>query len=99
MLKKTGISQPLISRCEKGFENSKASTWQALAIFFGVSIEYLKGELAYDDLTPEEKKLEDRLSRAINNAIADELKYSSLSDKENRRATKIALQDASAYYA
>ena len=42
---KTGISQPLISRCEKGFENSKKQTWQTLANFFNVSVEYLQGYL------------------------------------------------------
>lgn len=45
LAEKIGISQPLISRCEKGFENSKKSTWQALADFFNVSVEYLKGYL------------------------------------------------------
>ena len=42
---KTGISQPLISRCEKGFENSKKQTWQTLANFFNVSVPYLQGYL------------------------------------------------------
>lgn len=42
---KTGISQPLISRCEKGFENSKKQTWQTLADYFNVSVEYLQGYL------------------------------------------------------
>jgi transcriptional regulator with XRE-family HTH domain len=42
---KTGISQPLISRCEKGFENSKKTTWQVLADFFDVSVPYLQGYL------------------------------------------------------
>jgi transcriptional regulator with XRE-family HTH domain len=99
LLKKTGISQPLISRCEKGFENSKASTWQALAIFFGVSIEYLKGELTYDDLTPEGKKLCSDLVGRINDVINDELKYSELSSEENKRAIKLALQSSLTYYA
>lgn len=63
-----------------------------------MSIEYLQGELTYDDLTLEEKDLEDNLVGRINDAIADELKYSELSDKENKRAIKLALQDALAYY-
>lgn len=41
LAEKTGISQPLISRCEKGFE----LTWQALADYFNVSVEYLQGYL------------------------------------------------------
>lgn len=45
LAEKTGISQPLISRCEKGFENSKKQTWQTFANFFNVSVEYLKGYL------------------------------------------------------
>lgn len=94
-----GMPNNTLSQYETGKRNPKIETWQALADFFEVSVPYLQGELAYGNLTPEGKKLEDRLSRAINNAIADELKYSSLSDKENRRATKIALQDASAYSA
>lgn len=93
------ITNQAICLFEKGERTLKQENLQKLADFFEVSVPYLQGELAYGDLTPEGKKLEDRLSRAINNAIADELKYSSLSDKENRRATKIALQDASAYYA
>lgn len=45
LAEKTGISQPLISKCEKGFENSKKSTWQTLANFFNVSVPYLQGYL------------------------------------------------------
>ena len=45
LAEKTGISQPLISRCEKGFENSKKQTWQTLANFFNVSVPYLQGYL------------------------------------------------------
>lgn len=98
-LKIKPINFSVISKWETEKSHPTKATYKALANFFEVSVPYLQGELAYGDLTPEGKKLEDRLSRAINNAIADELKYSSLSDKENRRATKIALQDASAYYA
>lgn len=45
LARKTSISQPLISRCEKGFENSKKQTWQTLANFFNVSVPYLQGYL------------------------------------------------------
>ena len=45
LAEKTGISQPLISKCEKGFENSKKLTWQVLANFFNVSVPYLQGYL------------------------------------------------------
>ena len=45
LAEKIGISQPLISRCEKGFENSKKLAWQALANFFNVSVPYLQGYL------------------------------------------------------
>lgn len=45
LAEKTGLSQPLISKCEKGFENSKKLTWQTLANFFNVSVPYLQGYL------------------------------------------------------
>lgn len=94
-----GMPNNTLSRYETGKRNPKKEVWQALADFFEVSVSYLQGELAYDDLTPEEQKLEDRLGRTINDAIADELKYSELSDKENRRTIKLALQSALDYYA
>lgn len=98
-LKIKPINFSVISKWETEKSHPTKATYKALANLFDVSVPYLKGALAYDDLTPEEKKLEDRLSRAINNAIADELKYSSLSNKENRRAIKLALQSALEYYA
>lgn len=94
-----GMPNNTLSQYETGKRNPKIETWQALADFFEVSVPYLKGELAYGDLTPEGKKLEDRLGRTINDAINDELKYSELSSEENRRAIKLALQSALAYYA
>lgn len=45
LAEKTGISQPLISKCERGFENCKKLTWQTLANFFNVSVPYLQGYL------------------------------------------------------
>lgn len=94
-----GMPNNTLSQYETGKRNPKIETWQALADFFNVSVPYLQGELTYDDLTPEGKKLEDRLGRTINDAINDELKYSELSSEENRRAIKLALQSALAYYA
>jgi transcriptional regulator with XRE-family HTH domain len=93
------ISPNSLSKYERGARNPKIETWQALADFFDVSVPYLQGELTYDDLTPEGKKLEDRLGRTINDAINDELKYSELSSEENKRAIKLALQSALEYYA
>lgn len=95
----TGIKRGTYNNYENGTTKPKLETWQALADFFNVSVPYLQGELTYDDLTPEGKKLEDRLGRTINDAINDELKYSELSSEENRRAIKLALQSALGYYA
>lgn len=94
-----GMPNNTLSQYETSKRNPKIETWQALADFFNVSVPYLQGELTYDDLTPEGKKLEDRLGRTINDAINDELKYSELSSEENRRAIKLALQSALGYYA
>ena len=81
LAEKTGISQPLISRCEKGFENSKASTWQALANFFGVSIEYLQGKCTYQDLNDVEKDI----CREVENIISVVLERDSNLTAESRR--------------
>lgn len=97
--KAIGVGTNTISRYETDKREPKIETWQALADFFEVSVPYLQGELSYSDLTPEEQKLEDRLSRTINNDIDDEIKYSELSSKENKRAIKLALQSALEYYA
>ena len=94
-----GVTRQAISLYEKGERTLKQENLQKLADFFEVSVPYLQGELTYDDLTPEGKKLEDRLGRTINDAINDELKYSELSSEENKRAIKLALQSALAYYA
>ena len=96
---KVNMSSSRLSQYETGRREPKIETWQKLADYFNVSVPYLQGEFSYDDLTPEGKKLEDRLSRTINDAINDELKYSELSSEENKRAIKLALQDALAYYA
>lgn len=93
------VSPDALAKYERGARNPKIETWQALADFFNVSVPYLQGELSYDDLTPEGKKLEDRLGRTINDAINNELEYSELSSEENRRAIKLALQSALEYYA
>ncbi|WP_288568168.1 helix-turn-helix domain-containing protein [uncultured Lactobacillus sp.] len=98
-LKIKPINFSVISKWETEKSHPTKATYKALANLFDVSVPYLKGALAYDDLTPEEKKLEDRLGRTINDAINDELKYSELSSEENRRAIKLALQSALAYYA
>ena len=98
-LKIKPINFSVISKWETEKSHTTKATYKALANLFDVSVPYLKGALAYDDLTPEEKKLEDRLGRTINDAINDELKYSELSSEENRRAIKLALQSALAYYA
>lgn len=99
LAKYLNVSEQAIAYYEQGKRNPKLETWQKLADYFNVSVPYLQGEFSYDDLTPEGKKLEDRLSRTINDAINDELKYSELSSEENKRAIKLALQDALAYYA
>lgn len=98
-LKIKPINFSVISKWETEKSHPTKATYKALADFFNVSVPYLQGELTYDDLTPEGKKLEDRLGRTINDAINDELKYSELSSEENRRAIKLALQSALAYYA
>lgn len=66
--------------------------------FFEVPVPYLQGELSYDDLTSEGKKLCSDLVGRINDVINDELKYSELSSEENKHAIKLALQSALAYY-
>ena len=91
----TGIKRGTYNNYENGTTNPKLETWQALSDFFEVSVPYLQGELAYDDLMPEGKKLVGR----INDVINDELKYSELSSEENKRAIKLALQSALEYYA
>lgn len=93
------LSNGTISRYEQGTREPKIETWQALADFFEVSVPYLQGELAYDDLTPEGKKLCSDLVGRINDVINDEIKYSELSSKENKRAIKLALRSALEYYA
>lgn len=93
------ITNQAICLFEKGERTLKQENLQKLADFFEVSVPYLQGELYYDDLTPEEQKLEGRLGKTINDAIADELKYSELSDEEYKRAIKLALQSALEYYA
>ena len=42
---KVNASNQAISAYESGFRNPKPETWQALANFFNVSVEYLKGYL------------------------------------------------------
>lgn len=99
LAKYLNVSEQAIAYYEQGKRNPKPENWQKLADFFDVSVPYLQGELSYDDLTPEGKKLEDRLGRTINDAINNELEYSELSSEENRRAIKLALQSALEYYA
>lgn len=84
---------------DKDERTLKQENLQKLADFFEVSVPYLKGELTYDDLTLEEKDLEDDLVRRINDVINDEIRYSELSSKEYKRAIKLALQSALEYYA
>ncbi|MCZ3585987.1 helix-turn-helix domain-containing protein [Lactobacillus gasseri] len=95
----TGIKRGTYNNYENGTTNPKLETWQALSDFFEVSVPYLQGELAYDDLMPEGKKLCSDLVGRINDVINDELKYSELSSEENKRAIKLALQSALEYYA
>lgn len=94
-----GITNQAICLFEKGERTLKQENLQKLADFFDVSVPYLQGELTYDDLTLEEKDLEDDLVRRINDVINDEIRYSELSSEENRRAIKLALQSALGYYA
>ncbi|WP_162257644.1 helix-turn-helix domain-containing protein, partial [Ligilactobacillus equi] len=41
---KVGISNPTLSRYEKGTRNPKIENWHKLANFFGVTVEYLQGQ-------------------------------------------------------
>lgn len=93
------ITNQAICLFEKGERTLKQENLQKLADFFKVSVPYLKGELSYGDLTPEEQNLNDRLVSQIINDVNDEIKYSELSSKENKRAIKLALQSALEYYA
>lgn len=93
------ITNQVICLFEKGERTLKQENLQKLADFFEVSVPYLQGELAYDDLMPEGKKLCSDLVGRINDVINDELKYSELSSEENKRAIKLALQSALEYYA
>lgn len=98
-LKIKPINFSVISKWETEKSHPTKATYKALADFFDVSIPYLQGELSYDDLTPEGKKLCSDLVGRINDVINDELKYSELSSKENKRAIKLALRSALEYYA
>lgn len=94
-----GITNLAICLFEKGERTLKQENLQKLADFFDVSIPYLQGELSYGDLTPKEKELNDRLVSQIINDVNNEIKYSELSSKENKRAIKLALRSALEYYA
>lgn len=98
-LKIKPINFSVISKWETEKSHPTKATYKALADFFEVSVPYLKGELSYGDLTPEGKNLNDRLVSQIINDVNDEIKYSELSSKENKRAIKLALQSALEYYA
>lgn len=93
------ITNQAICLFEKGERTLKQENLQKLADFFEVSVPYLKGELSYGDLTPEEQNLNDRLVSQIINDVNDEIRYSELSSKEYKRAIKLALKSALEYYA
>lgn len=57
-LKIKPINFSVISKWETEKSHPTKATYKALANLFDVSVPYLKGALAYDDLTPEEKKLD-----------------------------------------
>lgn len=97
-LKIKPINFSVISKWETEKSHPTKATYKALADLFEASVPYLKGELTYDDLTPEGKKLCSDLVGQINDVINDELKYSELSSEENKRAIKLALQSSLAYY-
>ncbi len=99
LAKYLNVSEQAIAYYEQGKRNPKSETWQALADYFDTSVQYLRGELSYEDLTPEEKKLTDKLFEQIINHINVEITHSKLSGQEIKRAIKIALQSALGYYA
>ena len=68
LAKKLNISQQAISLYEKGNRELKLETWQKLADFFNVPVDYLLGiskdrsTLTIDDLNPEEQEAYERIT-------------------------------------
>ncbi|AXQ19354.1 XRE family transcriptional regulator [Lactobacillus johnsonii] len=68
LAKKLNISQQAISLYEKGDRELKLETWQKLADFFNVPVDYLLGiskdrsTLTIDDLNPEEQEAYERIT-------------------------------------
>lgn len=68
LAKKLNISQQAISLYEKGDREPKLETWQKLADFFNVPVDYLLGiskdrsTLTIDDLNPEEQEAYERIT-------------------------------------
>lgn len=68
LTKKLNISQQAISLYEKGDREPKLETWQKLADFFNVPVDYLLGiskdrsTLTIDDLNPEEQEAYERIT-------------------------------------
>lgn len=68
LTKKLSISQQAISLYEKGDREPKLETWQKLADFFNVPVDYLLGiskdrsTLTIDDLNPEEQEAYERIT-------------------------------------
>ena len=68
LAKKLNISQQAISLYEKGDREPKLETWQKLADFFNVPVDYLLGiskdssTLTIDDLNPKEQAAYERIT-------------------------------------
>ena len=68
LAKKLNISQQAIRLYEKGDREPKLETWQKLADFFNVPVDYLLGiskdrsTLTIDDLNPEEQEAYERIT-------------------------------------
>ena len=65
--RRTKISNQSISAYESGYREPNSNNWKALADYFNVSISYIKGEIFYNDLSDNEKKIFDRIYNNLAN--------------------------------
>ena len=77
--KGVGLSTNAISRYERGVREPKLETWQKLADFFNVPVDYLLGiskdrsTLTIDDLNTEEQEVDERITDMLSNTLSQEV--------------------------